>query len=518
MKKRMKQMVALGVAVILLLGGCSEPKEEPVVEEVPQTEESEAAAEEELVTEPVEEPEEESASISVNIDTNQKNYYFKETEDSYLYLQYCDVTVDGGENANLKKNIENWSMEQSEGLRSEAVSLEAEAVAAREDRGEYFDSYSLVQEVAAARIDGRVVSLMEDTYYYLGGAHGIFYKAGINFDAKNGKRLEFQEIFSDYENFKAHATERIIYQLQENYGENLFDDYIETVENMWQDAQEPQWYFEASGLVIVLEQYMVGPYSVGLPEIYLPYAEIKQYIKEAYLPDNQDGIALFRQNQEVYLALPDEEEDVAMILRSELKDDFMYNSLWLGNDEVQLQDYVAVQNAYVVKTGGEVYCMVEVDEASDDYKTYIFRLTEGKLEKIEEIYAGIDENNVNVREIRMEETIDLLGTYGGIKNYHFDENGQFVTYETEYLLQRNSFVLTTKVDIPVTLEGAESSLPAGSHIILFATDNETYVKFTIQETGQSGLMMVERNENDYYQITINGMNEQDCFELLPYAG
>ena len=99
-----------------------------------------------------------------------------------------------------------------------------------------------------------------------------------------------------------------------------------------------------------------------------------------------------------------------------------------------------------------------------------------------------------------------------------DENGEFVTEDAEYLLSGNTFVLTTKVELPVLLEGKESILPAGSHIILDATDNETYVKFTIQETGQNGMMMVERNEGDYYQITISGMNENDCFEILPYAG
>ena len=70
----------------------------------------------------------------------------------------------------------------------------------------------------------------------------------------------------------------------------------------------------------------------------------------------------------------------------------------------------------------------------------------------------------------------------------------------------------------MTLEDAESTLPAGSHIVLTATDGETYVKFTIQETGQTGVLNVERNETDYYKLTIDGMSEYECFEDLPYAG
>lgn len=54
--------------------------------------------------------------------------------------------------------------------------------------------------------------------------------------------------------------------------------------------------------------------------------------------------------------------------------------------------------------------------------------------------------------------------------------------------------------------------------MLTATDGETYVKFTIQETGQTGVLNVERNETDYYKLTIDGMSEYECFEDLPYAG
>lgn len=518
MKRRMKQMMAIGLAVMLVFGGCGKQPEEPAVEETIVVEETEPEEAEKEQKEEKMSNSKQSEAVEIHVDSKRKNYYFEGTEESYLYLQYCDIAVNGGENENLKRNIENWSMEQNEYLRSQAAFFESYAAEEKKEGKEYFNTYSLLQDVMTVRNDGSVVSLREDLYCYLGGDHGTFYREGINFDAKSGKRLAFSEIFTDYENFKADATDRIIYQLEQNYSEVLFEDYAEIVETMWSDDMGPRWYFDASGIVLVLEQYLVGPHSIGTPEIYLPYGEIRQYIKDAYLPQEQNGIALFRQNQEVYLTLPGETEETSMMLRSELKNEMMYNSLWLGQEEFMLQDYVAVQNAYIVRCDGEIYCLVEVDEASDDYKTYIFRLTEGKLEKIEEIYAGIDENNVNVHEIIIEETIYLLGTYHGLKNYRFDENGKFVTEDTEYLLAKNEMVLTTKTDIPVILEEMESILPAGSHIVLTATDNETYVKFSIQETGQQGMMLVERNENDYYQITINGINENDCFEMLPYAG
>ena len=55
-------------------------------------------------------------------------------------------------------------------------------------------------------------------------------------------------------------------------------------------------------------------------------------------------------------------------------------------------------------------------------------------------------------------------------------------------------------------------------VIIDATDGETYVKFTIQETGEIGILKVVRDKDEYYKISIDGKDENECFEMLPYAG
>ena len=250
----------------------------------------------------------------------------------------------------------------------------------------------------------------------------------------------------------------------------------------------------------------------------MSYAEFAPYIKEAYLPGNGDGIASFSVNQELFLKLLGSYEEVPMMLQYESTEENTSCSLWLGENEKILDDYMVIEDSYLIQRGDEVYCLIEADMASDDYVTYVYRLTEGVIEEITQLGAAIDQGNVNSENVVMESWVYMLGTYGGVKTYHFDDNGEFVTDDTEYLLHKNTYALTTTVDLPVTLEDAESTLPAGSHIVLTATDGETYVKFTIQETGQTGVLNVERNETDYYKLTIDGMSEYECFEDLPYAG
>lgn len=515
MKKRIKQAAALGIAMMLVLSGCADKAQDQTSAETPDIEaEGETSAEKE----PVEEPVVETVPLSVNIITNNKTYYFEDGEEAYLYLQYCDVTVEGDEYENLKRNIGKWSLERSEGLRSLYASYEETAA---EDAGENeeFYGYSLYQTVSVARIDNRIVSLLDDTYQYTGGVHGMFYREGVNFDSESGKQLALTDIITDYAKFTEEAKERILYDLEETYGEELFDDYARSVEELWQNEWEPAWYLDATGIVIVLEEYSVGPYAIGSPEIHLSYTEFGHYIKGIYLPDTSEGVAHLDKNEELYLQLADSSEELPMMLKYDWKEDNPSCSLWLGEDEKQVSTFAALRDAYLVRSGEETFCMVEVDMASDDYVTYVYRLSDGVIEEIAQIDASIDSGNINAHEIVMEFQVYLLGTYSGIKTYTFDENGGFTTEDAEYLLQKNEFVLTTTADLPVMLEGAESTLPAGSHIVINATDNESYVAFTIQETGQIGVLEVQRGEgDDYYSITVGGMNENDCFEFLPYAG
>ncbi len=513
MKKRMRQLAALGLATIMVLSGCSEKKEEENIAPITPEEEVVETVVPDVGVEEMEEP----IPLSVNIATNNKTYYFEGGEDAYLYLQYCDVEIEGDEYTNLERNVENWSLERSEGLRSLYADFE-ESAALEAEGDEEFYGYSLYHTLAAARADGQVLSLKDDTYQYGGGAHGVFYREGVNFDSKSGKKLSLRDIISDWDNFAEDAAAHVTYYLKEHYSGELFADYATTVENLWAQEAEPEWYLDGSSIVIVIQEYMVGPYAMGTPEIHLSYAEFAPYIKDAYLPGTGDGMAEFKVNQELFLKLPGDYEEVPMMLQYEVTEENINCSLWLGENEKPMDGFIALDDAYLLRNGEEIYCLIEVDVASDDYETYIYRLTEGVIEEIAKLGASVAPGNVNSEQVVMESWVYLLGTYGGVKTYHFDENHAFVTEDTEYVLHRNDFVLTTTVDLPVALDEAESVLPAGSHIVLNATDGETYVKFTIQETGQTGVLNVERNENDYYNVTINGMNENDCFEFLPYAG
>lgn len=510
MKKRMRFLPILAMAMVLVLAGCTR-EEAPVVQEEPEIVVEEVTETEEAAEETEEMP------LSVHTQTNHKTYYLEDSDQAYLYLQYCDVSLEGTGYENLKRNVENWSLERNAALRSLYTEYEKTAPEEAKEQGEFFQPYTSYQTVSTKRVDGQVVSLLEDVYYYGGGEHGMTERAGVNFDSQTGKSLELKDILVDSEGFAEEAKARIISELSALYGEELFEDYEQSVANLWMDEKEPEWYLDASGIVILIPQYTVGDSLVGTPEIHMPYQEFGRYIKEAYLPAMSDGVSHIAKNQEFYLQLPDVQEAIPVRLQFQWVEYATDCALWLGEDKTALSDFAAMEDAYLIRRGEEVYCLVELDMASDDYITYVFRLTNGVIDEVAEVSGAIDAGNVNTHEVLIESWVNMFGTYGGVKTYRFDEEKGFCTEDQEYRLLGNERVLTTTADLTVMLEEMESTLPAGSHIVLNATDGETYVKFTIQETGQTGSLQVEHNREEYL-VMVNGISEYDCFEMLPYAG
>ena len=145
MKKKMKKLTALLVAMMLVFSGCAE-KEEPVIQE------EEDIVVEEVVEETVEESVEEEIPLSVHTTTQDKKYFLEEGDIPYFYLQYCDVFVEGTGFEKVKRNIENWPLERNEELRGVHEAFLERAQTEAKDNEEFY-GYTLYQKISTARAD-----------------------------------------------------------------------------------------------------------------------------------------------------------------------------------------------------------------------------------------------------------------------------------------------------------------------------------------------------------------------------
>ena len=145
--------------------------------------------------------------------------------------------------------------------------------------------YSSDLSFTVTRADNHVISFTENGYEYMGGAHGMPYATGINYDTKTGEMISFAELSDDPDAFH---TDTLAYNQTlaqtEYYSDQLFntdnitDGTLEAV--LYADGG---WYLSTSGLVFMSPPYALAPYSSGTLEFTIPYNELANMgFKEQY--------------------------------------------------------------------------------------------------------------------------------------------------------------------------------------------------------------------------------------------
>lgn len=123
--------------------------------------------------------------------------------------------------------------------------------------------------------------------------------------------------------------------------------------------------------------------------------------------------------------------------------------------------------------------------------------------------------------------LDVLSTYSGYKYYHVGNDGLpepddkaytiiLYTYENE-----PEHSLTAKIPVPVWIIQADGStaaapeqLPAGTRFYFRKTDGRSYVEMELED----GRHCQVRVDISSWPRTVNGVDENDCFDGIMYAG
>lgn len=159
------------------------------------------------------------------------------------------------------------------------------------------------------------------------------------------------------------------------------------------------------------------------------------------------------------------------------------------------------------------------DMASDDYAFSVWTVDETGLKLVmidgkPYIPARIDA--FEDKNIKLEQTIYVLGTYHGTSRYCFGPTDQLEQLDAYWQIE-STFALKLKKALPVTMnDNTQTSLPAGTQLYITATDDQS-VAFFKTDSGLTGSIAIEQAE-DGYSWLISGVSENDYFDVLPYAG
>jgi len=506
-KKWGKTGFLLLIAGMLFLMGCQkEQAENPVREENSEIAENVENANN---AEQQEQPQETLETPVLALEYLESNRYAEDGE-QLLVSGSCELPtvqpVDGREtHPELRMALEDWSLKQADRLWETVDQYEMDAWAQWEQMqrepemfGEFY-GYSTSSRIEYTRADDRVVSFQMLGSDYTGGAHGMYAYSGATFDAVAGKQLTIEDLLqegADFEAFCAEVSEYCIRKLEETYSEYLFTDYAEMVrEEMGNLLQGDAWYLNAAGIDLVFNPYMVGPYVMGAVFVTIPYEELEGSLRPEYAAFSRVGAARLPIDTAEELAGPEQPEGSA-----------------------------GLRTAYLLRQkNGREFLIFDMDLASADYVTSVYEIADGEIRKTDETEMGASLNPgyLNAEAVSLYVRMDLLGTYQAQMLYTLGEDGNLEQTGDLYEFRKDMSwgLLTVVRELPVTIEGEETSLPVGTQLRLVAADGEGTAWFETTD-GVTGELSYTRGdgENTTWPVYIDGVSETEYFEDLPYAG
>lgn len=148
------------------------------------------------------------------------------------------------------------------------------------DQVKYWNGYGLGDTYSSERVDHTVLSIVDDTYEYAGGAHPNTTRTAQNFDTVTGDILTLKDVLTDEKKGIEFINDYLLKKMKESEDkEGFFEDYESSVKDILTDQT---WYFSDEGFVVISNVYIVSPYAAGIHEYVIPYSEFP-YLKEKYV-------------------------------------------------------------------------------------------------------------------------------------------------------------------------------------------------------------------------------------------
>ena len=117
---------------------------------------------------------------------------------------------------------------------------------------------------------------------YLGGAHGSSSQRYYNFDLKQQKQVELNDLLAP--NQKVHLEKKAHEVFKTWVLESKLANSVEEYEQAWKFTLSDNFYLSKQGLILQYGEYEIGPYVVGLPRLTIPYDQLQGILKKEYLP------------------------------------------------------------------------------------------------------------------------------------------------------------------------------------------------------------------------------------------
>ena len=483
----------------------------------------------------------------IQMEKQQKDWHSDDGSKWLMHAETQRLQVDIPGNDAAAQKINDWSEADASTFweNAEKTSEYAEndlesmsTVSGMEDLGTYSYYYSSFQSYNVMRADSQVISLRSYNNDYAGGIHGDYAYYGTTFDTMTGEELKIQDIVADMPSFRHQVTKDIDKYLQENYSDGLFEDYQDTVEQIWDGEEGFNWYLNESGIMVTFNPYVVGPYAMGAVTVPLPYSSYASFLNPNYTTPETIPAG----NGELM------EETVTKIRTSRLEGGTQVNygdlnvymdqkneygggtlTIELNEQKEQTEYFDRLCDSQILYLeDGRVFVLLVADHASDDYELFLYEVTDGKLKMTDQqdnlflgdgsVFAGGRKNGM----LMLKKNVNVFGSYQCSMTYSIGDDGKLVPDEEFFQVDTDNYpysVLTVTRELPVSANGGQTTLQTGTQICITGTNDAGIALFETTDGKVSGEIHYTEPEGDSeFYHKINGITEDQYFESIPYAG
>ncbi|MGM9572509.1 MAG: DUF3298 domain-containing protein [bacterium] len=381
---------------------------------------------------------------------------------------------------------------------------------------------SIEETIMVRRADTSVVSLIFNGYSYTGGAHGMWYYWGENYDTKTGKKLALSDVVTDI-NVLPDLVKK---QLDVFWSDVSFYEDLD-LKKYFQESQNLSWVLDCNGLTFFFNPYDIAPYVAGMQTVTLTYKENPELIKEKYrVTASSYGVELACDNPFFYDFDGDGTVDKLLVSGTHQEEAvFAGQSIQINDEDLAEKMFVHKINPVFIHTvNGNNYLYLEYQLDEGNRRLAVYDLSSGSARKVKEFdnlgihYAAVASEEeyypnkavlTNPDNFFLDTYTDLISSIIGYTGYSVGPDGLPAAKNGLYtfdLPSRFSVTLEKKLKFDVIdkksgkVTGTKTA-DVGETVYYYRTDNKSFADFLLPD-GSIGRVRIEVQGSDK---TVNGL-------------
>lgn len=421
----------------------------------------------------------------------------------------------------LVKKLEKLNEKRTAKLEKKYKELKKEAEEAAKERPDMFGTFTDSETYYVQRADSNIVSLLGITEGYAGGVHGYSGYTGLNLNAQTGKKLKLKKLVKDGDAFIALLKESLLRDYPD-IDKELFDSYFEKTE-----LSGLTWTAGWEGITCYFDAYTLGAYAIGPQIVTIPFAGNEALFADELLDTPEEYGVQVPLTTEMLLG----GRKVTVYGERSEYDGYSGFTVICDDQKGTLDDTIAygVAATWLHADSGD-YLYLDCMEDNDYHSLVTVKLGD-KPELVgsdglgASYVYGDDDTRYGTSALTDPDHMPLwarvwlLSTVSGHQIFSVGSDGLPVGTEGSFRVA-SKLTLTLKKEMTFDLvdeNGAVSgsrTLPSGTKLKMYRTDNNTYVDL-LCEDGAVVRVMVQAED---WPQTVNGEPISDIFDGTLFAG